>query len=129
TPPHESYRVRKCQCSGSDQCGIFSEAVSCNNTGPKALCLQHPAGSNRYCKNRRLRVLRYFQVLFRTIEAKSCQRESENPVGFLEDFAGFSVVAEKLTAHSGVLGSLTRENKGCLHEGRLCSCTSGQSKF
>ena len=84
-------------------------------------------------EDRRLRVLRKLQFLFGTFKTQASRAEIPARVGFIENFTGGWILLVDFPAHSGVLGSLARENKCNFHVNYLgigtLPAAPGQSEF
>jgi len=76
-------------------------------------------------QDRRLRVLRQLQLIFRTFETEFGNRDTECLIDFVEDAACRRIFFRDVAPHAGVLASLPRKNEGgvVLHRGANSSLT------
>ena len=67
---HQTHGVDKSQRPGSDECCVFTEAVSCHNSGANSLLFQYAQSGYRDRQQRRLLVGGRLEILVDAIETE-----------------------------------------------------------
>src|SRR5262249_35375152 len=86
-----------------DQRRIFAEAVAGDEVRLESFSKERAKSGDGSRQNRRLRVRRKLQILFRAVEARAAQIESQRPISVVESGARGGEVLRQVASHSGAL--------------------------
>ena len=116
-PPDGAHRIGKRKRAGGDVGGVLAEAVARNERHGRRqpFGLEHAIRRDARRENRRLRVFRQHQRVFRPVPDQAAQRLAERLVRFGKHLPGRRKGLSQRAAHADLLRSLSWKHE-CNHE-------------